>query len=45
MPASILRASLRRPPVESDTELVATAHAASERLRTTTLSNRTGRIV
>ena len=45
MPASIVRAPLRRPPVEPDTELVATAHAASERLRATTLANRTSRVV
>ena len=42
---TIMRAPLRRSNEETDTELVATAHAASEHLRATTHSTRAGRVV
>ena len=45
VPTPIMRAPLRRPPAEQDTALVATAHAAAERLRSTARENRAGRIV
>ena len=44
VPASILRAPLRRPPADPEGELVVTAHAA-ERLRATTHATHANRIV
>jgi CRP-like cAMP-binding protein len=41
---TIMRAPLRRPQAEPDSELVATAHAAAEQLRATARATRAGRI-